>query len=221
MPFGRFKECIAIALRRYRMLQKLLGITLVTVGLSLAASAMAADPAAICAGCHGKDGVSTDANIPTIAGLSPDYVKGTLDKYKKKTRPAIEVTIASGDKKGTKSDMYKAIADLSDADIAAVANTYSAMKYVPTKQTVDPALAAQGKDIQDKLCAKCHTEGGSVAEDDCSILAGQPAAYLKTQLLDYKAGKRPVPTKMQPKLDQVQPTELDALVAFYASQSPK
>jgi cytochrome c553 len=36
-------------------------------------------------------------------------------------------------------------------------------------------------------------------------------------LVAYKAGKRPVPTKMQPKLDQVQPADFDALAAYYGS----
>jgi len=41
--------------------------------------------------------------------------------------------------------------------------------------------------------------------------------YLKAQMVDYKTGKRPVPTKMQPKLDQVQTSDFDALVAYYGS----
>ncbi len=199
-------------------MNKLIGISLLAIGLSLASGAMAADPAASCAGCHGTDGVSTDPNVPTIAGMSAEYLKGALQSYKKKARPAAEVTITAGDKKGTKSDMYKAIADLSDADIATVANSFAAKKFVRAKQSADAALAAKGKEIHDKLCDKCHTEGGSVADDDAGILAGQWMPYLKAQLADYKAGKRPVPTKMQPKLDQVQPGDIDALVNYYGSE---
>lgn len=198
-------------------MNKMLSISLLTAGLSLASGAMAADLAAACAGCHGTDGVSTDPNSPTIAGLSNDYIAGALQDYKKKTRPSAEMTIAAGDKKGTKSDMNQAAANLSEADIAALAKTFSEKKFVKAKQTADAALAAKGKEIHDKLCDKCHTEGGSVAGDDAGILAGQWMAYTKTQLTYYKSGKRPVPTKMKPKLDEVKDTDLDALAAYYGS----
>jgi cytochrome c553 len=56
-----------------------------------------------------------------------------------------------------------------------------------------------------------------VAEDDGGILAGQPLAYLKAQLADYKSGKRSAPTKMKPKTDALQPADIDALAAYYAS----
>jgi sulfide dehydrogenase cytochrome subunit len=195
----------------------MLSVSLLAVGLSMATGVMAADLAASCAGCHGTDGVSTDANSPTIAGLSPDYLTAALTDYKKKARPSVEVTIASGEQKGQKSDMNKAVATLTDADIAALSKTFSEKKFVKAKQTADAALAAKGKEIHDKLCDKCHTEGGSIAGDDAGILAGQWMPYLKTQLVAYKAGKRPVPTKMQPKLDQVQQADIDALVAYYGS----
>ncbi len=198
-------------------MKSLLGVSLLTVGLGLASAAMAADPAASCAGCHGVNGVSTDPNVPTISGMSIDYLADTLKAYKAKKRTAAEMTISAGDKKGTKSDMFKAVADLSDADFDTLGKIFSDKPFVPAKQKADPALAAKGKEIHDKLCEKCHTESGSVASDDSGILAGQWMPYLKTQLVDYKTGKRPVPTKMQPKLDQVDPADFDALVAYYGS----
>jgi sulfide dehydrogenase cytochrome subunit len=198
-------------------MNKILSVSLVAAGLSLASGAMAADLAATCVGCHGTDGVSTDPNSPTIAGLSNDYIVASLQDYKKKARPSVEVTIGAGEKKGQKGDMIQAVTNLSEADINALAKTFSEKKFVRAKQTADAALAAKGKEIHDKLCDKCHTEGGSVASDDSGILAGQWMPFLKTQLVAYKAGKRPVPTKMQPKLDQVQAADFDALVAYYGS----
>lgn len=203
------------------MMKKLFGLSVlasgVVLGMSLATGAMAADPAASCAGCHGTDGVSADANVPTIAGASATYLSATLNDYKKKERPCVEVAVSAGDKKGTKSDMCKVAADLSAADIDAVAKAFSAKKFARFKQTPDAALAAKGKAIHEAQCDKCHTEGGSVADDDAGILAGQPAAYLKEQLTDYKSGKRAAPTKMKPKSDALQPADIDALAAYYAS----
>jgi sulfide dehydrogenase cytochrome subunit len=203
------------------MMKKLFGLSVLAsgalLGLSLATGAMAADPVASCSGCHGTDGVSTDANVPTIAGASVAYLSGTLNDYKKKERPCSEVTISAGDKKGTKSDMCKVTADLSAADIDLVSKAFSGKKFVRFKQEADAALAAKGKALHEAQCDKCHTEGGSVADDDAGILAGQPLAYLKAQLAEYKSGKRPAPTKMKPKIDPLQPADIDALAQYYAS----
>ena len=198
-----------------------LGLSLLGAGLALgltfASSAMAADPTEACAGCHGADGVSTDPHVPTIAGLSAAYLTSTMKAYADKQRPCAEATVASGAKKGSKTDMCAVAKETSAADVAALSAAYAGKKFVAAKQTADAALAAKGKDLHDKLCDKCHTEKGSVAEDDAGLLAGQWMPYLAAQLNDYKSGKRPVPTKMQPKLDQVQVGDIDALVNYYGA----
>ena len=190
----------------------------IILSLFLSGTAMAADLTADCAGCHGKDGISQDPNVPAIAGMSVTYLSGTIKDYKDKKRTGAEMAVPSGDKKGQKSDMNKAVAGLSDADIASLAANFSGKPFVRAKQQADAGLAAKGKAIHEQLCEKCHTEIGSVADDDSGFLAGQWMPYLKTQLLDYKTGKRPVPAKMQPKLDQVPLSDIDALVNFYGSQ---
>ncbi len=198
-------------------MNKLFGISLVAVGLSLTSGALAADPVEACAGCHNKDGVSTDSKVPTLAGMSAKYLSDTIGDYQKKARPCPEATVINGDKKGSKTDMCQVVKDLSAADIAKIAQYYSNQTYVKAKQTSDAALAAKGKDIHVKLCDKCHTEGGTVADDDSGFLGGQWMPYLEAQLKDFKAGKRPVPTKMKPKLDEVQDSDIPALVQYYGS----
>ncbi len=187
------------------------------LGLSLVTSANAAD-AASCANCHGTDGVSTDAKVPTIAGMSAEYLTSAMKAYKGKERPCPEATYAAGDKKGQKSDMCTVAKDLSDADITALATNFGGKKFVRAKQQTDAALVAKGKEIHEKQCDKCHTEGGSVAGDDAGILAGQWKAYLAAELKDFKDGKRPMPKKMTPKMDAVPAADLDALANFYASE---
>jgi len=52
----------------------------------LGASAHAADGAKIaeeCDTCHGKDGVSAEAKVPTIAGMSATYISDSMKNYKK------------------------------------------------------------------------------------------------------------------------------------------
>ena len=203
------------------MTKKLIGVALLAsaalLGLSLVTSASAAD-AASCANCHGTDGASTDPKVPSIGGMSAEYLTSALKSYKAKERPCPEAAYTAGDKKGQKTDMCAVVKDLSDADITALATTFGGKKFVKAKQTTDPALVAKGKDIHDKQCDKCHTEGGSVAGDDAGILAGQWKDYLAAELKDFKDGKRPMPKKMQPKMDTVPAADLDALANYYASE---
>lgn len=170
-----------------------------------------------CASCHGNNGVSTEADVPTIAGYSAEYFSGAMSAYKKKERPCHETEIRSGEKKGTKSDMCRNVKDLSDADIDQLAKFYAGKKFVRSPQNFDPVLAKKGKEIHDVNCDKCHLEGGSVASDDAGILAGQRMQYLKAEFEDFKSGKRIPPKKMKLKIDKLEKDDIDALINFYDS----
>ena len=170
-----------------------------------------------CASCHGKDGANAESDVPNISGFSAKYFAITMEHYKKKERPCVETKIRSGDKKGTKSDMCQVAANLSDDDIKQVAEHFAGKKFVRTAQKFDAALAAKGKGIHDKSCEKCHSEGGSLADDDAGILAGQKMHYLKEQTGFFLAGKRPMHKKMKPKLEALSKDEVDAVIHYYGS----
>lgn len=188
-------------------------------GLTMAAGAQAdvGKLAETCASCHGKGGASTEADVPSIGGYSEEYFVTALKAYKSKDRPCVETKIRSGDKKGTKTDMCQIVKDLSDADIKALAQNFAEKKFVRTPQKFDPALAKKGKDVHDKNCEKCHSEGGSVASDDAGILAGQKMAYLKEQTEFFLGGKRAMVKKMKPKLEGLDKAEVEAVIHFYGS----
>jgi len=188
-------------------------------GLSVAtgASADAGKLTESCVGCHGKGGSSTEAAIPNIGGYSAEYMTGALKLYKSKERPCPEVKIPGGAKKGSKSDMCQAVKDLSDHDIKEVAEYFAEQKFVRTPQKFDPALAKKGKALHDKLCEKCHSEGGSVASDDSGILAGQKMAYLDEQIKFFTEGKRPMAKKMKPKLEELDKAGIEAVIHYYGS----
>ncbi len=94
---------------------------ILALSLALFSLALAADPAASpadaaqtlfnakCASCHGKDGSKTILSKP-VKGLSADAFTTKMKGYKAKTY--------GGTKKAT---MEKSAADLSDADIKALA----------------------------------------------------------------------------------------------------
>lgn len=191
----------------------MLAALLVTAGIQ------AAPPqAAGCADCHGKDGVSAGAAMPTIAGISAFALEEQMQSYKAKSRPCEKVKFAAGDHPaGATDDMCSIAGKLGDADIAALAAHFAAQRFAPAKNAVDAAKAAAGKTLHTTHCEKCHTEGGSLADDDASILAGQPKGYLVAAFKELRAGEREMDKKMAPKIKALKDAEAEALIEFYAS----
>lgn len=185
---------------------------------TLCLPAGAVEPEALCADCHGKEGISTESDVPTIAGLSEQYLLDSMDSYRNKTRPCPESKWRAGDTKRAATTMCKVATDLSPPDTAKIAKKLAGMKFAAAKQKFDAGKAATGKKVHDAACEKCHSEGGSLAEDDAGILAGQGMEYMKMTFDAYKKGTRQQPEKMKVKFDPLKPEELDALLHYYASQ---
>ncbi len=168
-----------------------------------------------CADCHEKDGNATDGETPSIAGMSVDYFIESMNGYKTDARPALKL-------KDKKEDMKDVVKKLSDEDINALAEHYSKQKFKPFKQEFDAGLAKAGKKLHKKYCDKCHSEGGTSAEDDAGILAGQPINYLKYSMDNYASGKREMGKKMAKKVKKMQKKAGDEgvkqVIHYYASQ---
>ena len=190
------------------------------LALSAAGGASAADVNAIatgCMNCHEKDGVSTSASVPTIAGMSLAYIVDEIGDYKKKERPCPETEVRAGDKKGTKTNMCDVVKDLSDADVKAIAGFFAGKKFAPANQPFDAAKAKTGQQIASQNCEKCHSKNGADPADDSGFLAGQWTPYLKEQLDLFVAGKRTADPKMKPVIAKLDNAAFDALLNYYAS----
>jgi sulfide dehydrogenase cytochrome subunit len=172
-----------------------------------------------CADCHGKNGASTESDVPIIGGYSVEFLTDNLNAYKKKERVCLETKIRAGSKKGNKTDMCQVAKDMSDDDIKQIAQYLSKQKFVRAKQKFDPALAKKGKEVHDQYCEKCHSEGGTVAADDAGMPAGQWMPYLKHAFDEFYSGKRPIAKKMKLKLDEINKADVDALINYYGSIS--
>ena len=109
--------------------------------------------------------------------------------------------------------------DLNEDDIAGIAEFYGSKEFVAAKQEFDADKAAAGAKVHKKLCEKCHADGGSYADDDASILAGQWMPYLEQALADQLSGDRTMlDEKMREKTDQLSEGDGEALIHFYGSQ---
>lgn len=161
--------------------------------------------AAQCEGCHGKGGASQVPQFPIIGGLSALYISDAMAAFRDKTRLCMGQT------------MCQIAKSLSEADAERLADYFAAKPFVRATQTFDAALAERGKAIYERHCSKCHQEGGSLAEDDAGIMAGQWKPYLEEQFKEYVSGKRLMPEKMKPKIAKLNADDINALIQYFAS----
>lgn len=182
------------------------------------ASAEVPEVAKPCAQCHGKTGISEDAEIPRIGGPSAFFLENQLFVFREEARPCAEEEFDKAKEKPPAENHCALANGLSDDEITELAEYFSAQQFVPAEQSVDAQLAELGGKIHDQRCDKCHSEGGSLPLDDAGILAGQDKVYLLEQLQDFKAGKRWQPEKMEPQIKELSEEDMKALVEYYASQ---
>jgi cytochrome c553 len=88
-------------------------------GQALAAGDVAAGQAkaAVCAACHGADGIATIPGYPNLKGQNEQYIVTSLNAYKNKERNG-----------GLAAVMQAQAAALSDADVANLAAYYASLK---------------------------------------------------------------------------------------------
>ncbi|WP_152205973.1 c-type cytochrome [Marinobacter changyiensis] len=86
-------------------------------GISLAADAAAGKAkAAVCAACHGADGIAQIPGYPNLAGQNEAYLVSSLKAYKSKQRNGGQAAIMQAQASG-----------LSDDDIANLAAYYASL----------------------------------------------------------------------------------------------
>lgn len=185
--------------------------------LLFSAGGMAAVDTQECNDCHGKDGISSEPTIPSIAGISEISLQDQLFAYLD-GRHSNKVNYISGDTSRPATDMSAVVADMSEEQVEELAAHYSAFAFVPAKQPFDANQATLGEKLHLKSCEKCHSEGGSLLDDDASILAGQWRPYLRVAMDEYIDGKREGESGMVKVLKVLKPEQLDALSHYYASQ---
>ena len=171
-----------------------------------------------CTHCHGKDGASTDPEVPIISGMSSQYMQDSMAAYVDKDRLCPEYEYPEGPSKGKKTDMCEIADDVSKKDVKALGKFFAGKPFVPAKQKFDAALAAKGKEVHDELCEKCHSAGGSLASDDAGILAGQWMSYQEANYKDYAAKDRKQPKKMRKKMKKLDDETTKQLIHYYGSQ---
>ncbi len=170
-----------------------------------------------CNDCHGDNGVSQSSDVPTIAGLAEFVHVDALFIYQDEARPCAESDYRQGDTSRAATTMCVIAAELSEDDIETLAAAYAELPYVKATQDFDAGLAATGKGLHDDQCDRCHSEEGTLADDEAGMLGGQQMGYLRGTFAQYADGSREQPSKMKEKLDALSADDVEALVHYYGS----
>lgn len=139
-----------------------------------------AQKAAVCFGCHGRDGNSTSPDYPKLAGQLYGYIlKETLD-FKSGAR-----------KDAIMSGVIQIIPEVHDLqDIAAYFSSLPVMRG----KIENEELAARGKQLfSSERCFFCHEEGGKPDGEftpKAPVIGGQNKGYLFKTMRDIRDGKR-------------------------------
>jgi cytochrome c553 len=141
------------------------------------------EKSAVCAGCHGVDGNSTNPEWPKLAGQGAAYLVKQLQNFKSKERD--------------NATMYPQAANLSDQDIADIAAYYSAQ--TPKLEMADEKVVTLGETLFRggnpatgvAACSGCHAPNG-VGNPAAKFprLAGQHAKYTAVQLKYFRNAER-------------------------------
>jgi cytochrome c553 len=171
-----------------------------------------------CTDCHGVGGAEPDRDkYPTLAGQTPGYTFKQLKDYQDESRK--------------NNRMRKAVAPLSDEDLAALAIYYS-QQPVPVPEldedeTYSPAtveLVYKGdKTRLIQPCAACHGDDGSGAKMNVPSLLGQNVKYFVDTMKDYAKEKRrnDVYGRMRSIAAALTREEIEELAIYYARMSAK
>ena len=165
----------------------------ILLGFGLNAAALAAgdaeagkEKAAVCAACHGIEGISAIPVNPNLAGQVPGYIAAQLSAFK------------SGDR--TNAIMAGQAAALSEKDMADLDAFYSSIApNVKISLTeADAEMAERGARIYQggfadrgiAACMSCHGPSGHGIPKNFPRVSAQHKEYLEQQLLLYKSGER-------------------------------
>jgi len=151
---------------------------------------------AVCGGCHGSHGVSSDAATPNLAGQDPQYLVNAIKSYRKTRRH---------------EGMETYVDDLSQQDIENIAAFYAVQKSRPAEKGQTLVQELIGK------CDRCHAANVENATMAVPKIRGQDKDYLIMALRAYRDDRREssmMHNMSLPYSDAI----IESVSSFYASQ---
>lgn len=146
--------------------------------------------AAVCAACHGNDGNSMIDMNPKLAGQHQAYLVKQLKDFK----TAAETGGKEGRNNAVMNGMAAALSEQDMKDIAAWYASQEAKDGTTPEDVVEAgAKLYQGGDLERGItaCIACHgPRGNGMGLAYFPDISGQHAAYIKSQLEQFKSGDR-------------------------------
>lgn len=138
----------------------------------------------LCQGCHGVAGLSVEDLIPNLAGQYSDYLAKQVHNYQTFER---------------KHQIMNAMAQtISDTELLDVSAYFASQKQMTGngkgESQVAKNLFLKGDSARNILaCVSCHGENGkgkASGDSTYPVIGGQHRQYLRTQLINWRAGER-------------------------------
>ena len=154
-----------------------------------------------CEGCHGEDGNSKKAKMPTLAGQDAKYFIKAMKHYK------------NGERQHHK--MFEAVEQLSEQDMINLATYYAVQE--PVKRNIRAPLKSTEWITR---CERCHGVGGNSSDPRFPMLAGQDESYL-IKALKASAEQGETKSTMHRMADSLSSMDIERLAVYFATQQPK
>lgn len=163
-------------MRRPLVFSVISALALVAIACVPTRAADIKEKAAVCAGCHGDNGISQTENIPSLAGQPDQFLQWQLVFFRAGSR---------------KNEQMQPIAEeITNEDIRSFGAYFSKLEPPKAVEDKDPDLSKKGAQVAvGRRCASCHTDSYAGTKA-VARLAGQREEYLVKALRDYKAGQR-------------------------------
>lgn len=163
-------------------------------------SAAAGEPlSAVCGGCHGSHGVSTDTSTPSLAGQDAQYLADAIKAYRTTRK---------------RESMRVYVTGLSDKDIRDLAAFYA----VQESRAVEKGQTLV-KDLTDK-CERCHAAEAEIPGMAVPKIRGQDRDYLIMALRAYRDDRRESSTMHKMSLPYGDAV-IESIASYYAGQPAK
>ena len=156
-----------------------------------------------CIKCHGEDGNSSRAGMPSLTAQDPEYFVTSMMAYVDGSR--------------NHRLMGKLVDSLDETTIRQMGTFYATQEPTQT-ETLGEGDIKVGQRLSAE-CASCHGEDGNAAQPSMPTLAGQDAKYFIKGMNHYKNGERQH-KKMFEAVEQLSEQDMIDLASFYASQKP-
>jgi cytochrome c553 len=163
------------------------------------------EKAAMCAGCHGEDGVPQEKTTPVIWGQWLGYLYLQLRDYKR------------GDRKD--EQMTPVVDLLEKEDLLPLAELFSKKPWPRLGQPAAPAdVAAKAERANGSVgCTGCH-QASYLGEGTQPRIAGQWREYLLQSSLDFRTRKRANNPGMSDLMKATSEDDLKALAEYLAGR---